>query len=60
MGIWFYAFNFYSKEYKNMEERVRIMEARARAQGLGPFIDNGNPIKVIDHTHCVEGHDIIF
>lgn len=54
--IAFYAFNFYSKEYKNMSGRVQLMEDRFRQQGLGAFVDSGQDLAIIDHTECVENH----
>ena len=52
----FYAFNFYSKEYRNMDERIQWMEHNARERGLGPFIDTGRSLAIIDHSNCVQGH----
>ena len=51
----FYAFNFYSKEYLNMEERIQLMEQKARERGLGPFIDTGRSLAIIDHSNCAQG-----
>ena len=52
----FYAFNFYSREYASMEDRIRLMEQKARERGLGPFIDTGRSLAIIDHTNCTAGH----
>lgn len=53
--IAFYAFNFYSRHY-NVPDRVKVMEARARERGLGPFIDHWAPMAIIDHSDCLESH----
>jgi len=54
--ISFYAFNFYSRKFKNADELIPLMEARARARGLGPFIDDGRDLAIIDHSECQYGH----
>jgi hypothetical protein len=62
-SIVFHAFNFYSKEYfaedeKCLEEeRLKVMEMAARKQGLAPFFDSGLPIKVVNHSDCIHGHN---
>jgi hypothetical protein len=52
----FYAMNFYSKEYINMEVRIQLMEQKARERGLGPFIDTGRSLAIIEHSNCTIGH----
>ena len=52
----FYAMNFYSKEYRDMEERIQLMEQTARELGLGPFLDTGRALAIIDHSNCALGH----
>ena len=55
--VTFYAFNFYSKEYLNMEERIQLMEEKVRERGLlGLFIDTGRSLAIIDHSNCTQGH----
>jgi hypothetical protein len=44
--VQFYAMNFYSKEYANMEERILLMEQKARERGLGPFLDTGKSLAI--------------
>ena len=52
----FYAMNFYSKEYRDMKERIQLMEQTARELGLGPFLDTGRALAIIDHSNCALGH----
>ena len=50
--ILFYGINFYAKDSTNpavLEE----MKASAYAHGLGHFIDEGNALKILDHSECV-------
>jgi hypothetical protein len=51
----FYAFNFYSRT--NTMEFYDEMLARSKEQGLGRFIDNGNPIQIVDHQNCLYDKD---
>mmetsp|Transcript_9992 Transcript_9992/g.22268 ORF Transcript_9992/g.22268 Transcript_9992/m.22268 type:complete len:213 (-) Transcript_9992:413-1051(-) len=54
--IAFYAFNFYSRTYADADERIPVMESRARARGLGPFIDEGRDLAIVEHSGCLYGH----
>jgi hypothetical protein len=54
--IAFYAFNFYSKDYRNQEGRIAHMAQVFRARGLGAFLDHGAPMAIIDHSDCIENH----
>jgi hypothetical protein len=51
--IGFYAFNFYSRTNDKNEQRLKVMEARARQRGIGPFLDHGAKLAVINHSNCL-------
>ena len=58
--IQYYGINFYSREYNydndGENERLQVMIDAARRHGLGPFLDSGLDLFVVDHTNCIEDH----
>jgi len=48
---WFYGINFYSKS--KAEGILDEMIARARAHGLGWWLDQGRPLHLVNHENCV-------
>ena len=51
----FYGINFYSRRYDDPNQ-VDEMARRARERGLGPFLDSGSNLYVVDHTGCLQDH----
>ena len=53
--IQYYGINFYSREYDD-RERLEDMIQAARSRGLGPFLDSGLDLFIVDHENCIEDH----
>jgi hypothetical protein len=53
--IEYYGLNFYSREYDNPETLAKMVDV-ARKRGLGPFLDSGSDLFVVDHTNCIQDH----
>jgi hypothetical protein len=53
--IQYYGINFYSKQYDD-PNRTQLMEKVARERGLGPFLDSGSSLFIVDHTNCLQDH----
>ena len=49
--IFFYGLNLYAKDNSNPAVLPEMLSA-VRARGLGHFLDEGNELKVVDHSTC--------
>jgi hypothetical protein len=49
--IFFYGLNLYAKDNINPAVLPEMLSA-VRARGLGHFLDEGNEVKVVDHSTC--------
>jgi hypothetical protein len=53
--IQYSGLNFYSKQFDD-PNLVQLMEHVSQERGLGPFLDTGLSLFVVDHTGCLQDH----